>query len=69
MKMGVQVVEYLAYQLIGGYQSGDEEVKSLLDYYDFYIVPFHNPDGKRYLSVFFNQMQETHPLKKISLII
>ena len=42
----LQVIEYLTYQLIDGYLSGDEEVLSFLDYYDFYIVPFHNPDGK-----------------------
>jgi murein tripeptide amidase MpaA len=40
------VIEYLAYQLIDGYKSGDANVTSFLDYYDFYLVPFHNPDGK-----------------------
>jgi hypothetical protein len=39
------VVEYLTYHLIDGYKSGDEQVTSFLDDYDFYIVPFHNPDG------------------------
>ncbi|KAK7750160.1 hypothetical protein SLS62_007911 [Diatrype stigma] len=41
----VHAREWISTALIAGYQSGDEEVKSLLDYYDFYIVPFHNPDG------------------------
>jgi murein tripeptide amidase MpaA len=40
------VIEYLAYQLIDGYKSGDVNVTSFLDYYDFYLVPFHNPDGR-----------------------
>ena len=40
------VIEYLAYQLIDGYKSGDGNVTTFLDYYDFYLVPFHNPDGK-----------------------
>jgi murein tripeptide amidase MpaA len=40
------VIEYLAYQLIDGYKSGDGNVTAFLDYYDFYLVPFHNPDGK-----------------------
>ncbi|PVH90842.1 hypothetical protein DM02DRAFT_399898 [Periconia macrospinosa] len=39
------VIEYLAYQLVDGYQKGDEEVVGFLDTYDFYLVPFHNPDG------------------------
>lgn len=41
-----KVIEYLAYQLIDGYKSGDGNVTAFLDHYDFYIVPFHNPDGK-----------------------
>ena len=45
-KNAPKVIEYLTYQLIAGYQSGDEEVRSLLDYYDFYVIPFHNPDGR-----------------------
>ena len=40
------MIEYLAYQLIDGYKSGDANVTSFLDYYDFYLVPFHNPDGR-----------------------
>jgi hypothetical protein len=40
------VIEYLAYQLIAGYKSGDGNVTKFLDGYDFYLVPFHNPDGK-----------------------
>lgn len=41
-----EVIEYLAYQLIDGYKSGDGNVTAFLDHYDFYLVPFHNPDGK-----------------------
>jgi murein tripeptide amidase MpaA len=40
------VIEYLAHQLIDGYQSGDEEITKFLDHYDFWLVPFHNPDGE-----------------------
>ncbi|RYO88371.1 hypothetical protein DL762_003757 [Monosporascus cannonballus] len=43
--ISTMVIEYLTYQLIDGYKAGDGEVRSLLDYYDFYMVPFHNPDG------------------------
>lgn len=46
------VIEYLAYQLIDGYKSGDANVTQYLDYYDFYLVPFHNPDGKFHESSF-----------------
>lgn len=42
------VIEYLAYQLIDGYKSGDGNVTKFLDSYDFYLVPFHNPDGKSF---------------------
>ncbi|KAK5171017.1 uncharacterized protein LTR77_004161 [Saxophila tyrrhenica] len=43
-------VEYIAYQLIEGYggckgSKPDAEVQSLLDTYDFYLIPFVNPDG------------------------
>ncbi|KAH0432405.1 zinc carboxypeptidase [Colletotrichum camelliae] len=38
-------VEYLTYQLIEGYRSGNRNVTAFFDAYDFYIVPFHNPDG------------------------
>ncbi|KAM0330645.1 hypothetical protein ACHAQA_003595 [Verticillium albo-atrum] len=41
----VIVVEYLAYQLIDGYKAGDKNVTSFFDEYDFWLVPFHNPDG------------------------
>ena len=40
------VIEYLAFQLIDGYKSGDGNVTTFLDHYDFYLVPFHNPDGE-----------------------
>ncbi|PSN68083.1 carboxypeptidase-like protein A4 precursor [Corynespora cassiicola Philippines] len=46
--ISTMVIEYLAYQLIDGYKSGDANVTSFLDYYDFYLVPFHNPDGFAY---------------------
>ncbi|KAF3933746.1 hypothetical protein ABW19_dt0206783 [Dactylella cylindrospora] len=39
------VVEYLTYQLITGYQRNDTAVKTILDKYDFYILPVVNPDG------------------------
>ncbi|KAL9083117.1 MAG: hypothetical protein Q9165_008647 [Trypethelium subeluteriae] len=39
------VHEYFAYQLIDGYQRGDANVTYFFDNYDFYLVPFHNPDG------------------------
>ena len=40
-----QVIEYLTYQLINGYTT-DEVTQYILDSYDFYIIPFVNPDGK-----------------------
>ncbi|KAF6825560.1 Metallocarboxypeptidase A-like protein-like protein 3 [Colletotrichum plurivorum] len=40
-----QTVEYLTYQLIDGYKSGNKNVTAFFDAYDFYIVPFHNADG------------------------
>jgi hypothetical protein len=43
--ISTMVIEYLAYQLIEGYKSGNGNVTAFLDYYDFYLVPFHNPDG------------------------
>lgn len=39
------VVEYVTTQLIDGYQSGNNDTRSFLDRYDFYILPFVNPDG------------------------
>jgi murein tripeptide amidase MpaA len=38
-------VEYLAYQLIDGYGK-DDLITSFLDDYDFYLIPFVNPDGQ-----------------------
>ncbi|TLD24044.1 hypothetical protein PspLS_06914 [Pyricularia sp. CBS 133598] len=38
-------VEYLTWQLINGYKNGDLNATTALDEFDFYIVPFHNPDG------------------------
>ena len=40
------VIEYLAHQLISGYKTNDTDATAFLDHYDFYLVPFHNPDGK-----------------------
>ncbi|KAI1765017.1 hypothetical protein GGR53DRAFT_289990 [Hypoxylon sp. FL1150] len=39
------VVEYITLQLIIGYTSGDNLTHSLLDSYDFYVIPIVNPDG------------------------
>jgi murein tripeptide amidase MpaA len=38
-------VEYLTYNIINGYKAGDAEYLSILDTYDFYIMPAVNPDG------------------------
>ncbi|ROT42379.1 ECM14 protein [Sodiomyces alkalinus F11] len=43
--ISTMVLEYLTYQLIDGYKSGDANVTRILDHYDFWMVPFHNPDG------------------------
>lgn len=42
--ISAMTVEYLAYQLIDGYGK-DDLVTSFLDDYDFYLIPFVNPDG------------------------
>ncbi|KAF2689168.1 zinc carboxypeptidase [Lentithecium fluviatile CBS 122367] len=39
------VVEYLTLQLISGYKAGDNITQAFLNNYDFYILPFVNPDG------------------------
>lgn len=39
-----QVVEYIAFQLLGNYD-GDNEIKNIVDTQDFYIFPVVNPDG------------------------
>lgn len=39
-----QVVEYIAFQLLGNYE-GDNEIKNIVDTQDFYIFPVVNPDG------------------------
>ncbi|KAK7191668.1 Metallocarboxypeptidase A-like protein-like protein 2 [Paraphaeosphaeria sporulosa] len=39
------VVEYITYQLVTGYKSNDATVRTFLDSYDFFILPFVNPDG------------------------
>ncbi|WAO95304.1 Peptidase-M14 domain-containing protein [Fusarium falciforme] len=38
------VQEYLAWQLISGYLS-DYDIREIVDKYDFYMIPFVNPDG------------------------
>ncbi|KAK4498356.1 hypothetical protein PRZ48_011014 [Zasmidium cellare] len=38
-------VEYITYNLIKGYKGGDATFTAFLDAYDFYILPFVNPDG------------------------
>lgn len=43
--ISTMVVEYLTYQLVDGYKSGEGNATSFLNHYDFWIVPFHNPDG------------------------
>lgn len=42
--ISAMTVEYLAYQLIDGYGK-DDLITSFLDDYDFYLIPFVNPDG------------------------
>ncbi|KAH6971043.1 zinc carboxypeptidase [Ilyonectria sp. MPI-CAGE-AT-0026] len=39
------VEEYQAWQLINGYLTNDSQVKAIVDSYDFYFIPFVNPDG------------------------
>jgi carboxypeptidase A4 len=33
------------YQIIAGYMSGETEIVKILDTYEFYLIPFINPDG------------------------
>ncbi|KAM5356717.1 hypothetical protein ACJ41O_003363 [Fusarium nematophilum] len=42
------VEEYLAWQLISGYLNNDAEIRAIVDKYDFYFIPFVNPDGFSY---------------------
>ncbi|KXJ87488.1 hypothetical protein Micbo1qcDRAFT_215895 [Microdochium bolleyi] len=44
-------VEYITQQLIKGYTTGDQEVTSVLNKYDFHIFPIVNPDGFIYTQV------------------
>ncbi|KAG7114150.1 Metallocarboxypeptidase A like protein [Verticillium longisporum] len=37
--------EYLAYKLISGYLEGDKGTQALVDKFDYYVIPFVNPDG------------------------
>ncbi|CAI6341415.1 unnamed protein product [Periconia digitata] len=39
------VIEYIATQLIEGYKAGDNLTTAFLNNYDFFIIPFVNPDG------------------------
>ncbi|KAI1290584.1 hypothetical protein F5Y03DRAFT_378189 [Xylaria venustula] len=39
------VTEYLTYKLVTEYNAGDNATRSILDQYDFYIIPIVNPDG------------------------
>lgn len=39
------VIEYLTLNLIRGYNAGDNLTQSYVDNYDFWILPFVNPDG------------------------
>ncbi len=41
------MTEYLTYKLITEYNAGDKDTRSVLDKYDFYIIPIVNPDGER----------------------
>ncbi|KAF1360884.1 carboxypeptidase-like protein A4 precursor [Lizonia empirigonia] len=43
--ISTMVIEYLAHQLIAGYKTGNADVIAFLDHFDFYLVPFTNPDG------------------------
>ncbi|KAF3932341.1 hypothetical protein ABW20_dc0100494 [Dactylellina cionopaga] len=43
--ISTMTVEYLTYGLITGYNSNSTQVQSILDKYDFYILPVVNPDG------------------------
>lgn len=43
-------LEYITYQMVAALKGGkgkkpDPEIKALVDMYDFYIIPFVNPDG------------------------
>lgn len=44
-------VEYVTYSMIKGYQANDATFTSILNEYDFYIMPFVNPDGFVYTQV------------------
>ncbi|KAF7557160.1 hypothetical protein G7Z17_g875 [Cylindrodendrum hubeiense] len=39
------VEEYHAWQLINGYLTNDTQITAIVDSYDFYFIPFSNPDG------------------------
>lgn len=41
-----QVIEYLAFTLLNGYQD-DADIRGFVDKYDFYLFPIVNPDGKQ----------------------
>ena len=54
-----KVVEYVAYQLLTQYNT-DAAVKAMLDKYDFYILPFVNPDGEFFFQPFFRLSSSSH---------
>ncbi|KAI3323651.1 hypothetical protein HD806DRAFT_543878 [Xylariaceae sp. AK1471] len=43
--ISASTTEYLTYKLVTEYNAGDNETRSVLDKYDFYIIPVVNPDG------------------------
>lgn len=58
------VIEYLAHQLIAGYKTGNADVIAFLDHFDFYLVPFANPDGFVYSQTtdrMWRKTREPHP--------
>ena len=40
------VIEFLTLNLIQGYKAGDNVTQYFVDNYDFWVVPFVNPDGR-----------------------
>ncbi|KAK6507866.1 hypothetical protein TWF481_006288 [Arthrobotrys musiformis] len=62
--ISAMVVEYLTYGLITGYNSNDSQVRSILDNYDFYILPVVNPDGFVYTQTtnrLWRKSRQKHP--------
>ncbi|EPS41112.1 hypothetical protein H072_4949 [Dactylellina haptotyla CBS 200.50] len=62
--ISTMTVEYLTYGLITGYNSNNTQVHSILDNYDFYIIPVVNPDGFVYTQTtnrLWRKSRQTHP--------